>query len=181
MRKKREKEFRAAATIRDLEIQVWTKHGELLECLVSADRVTILGQPCLLSVLQDITERKRSEIELFAAIETVMQDTSWFSRTVIEKLADLRHPNRTGHGSSGSADLTSREREVLGLICEGLSDTRIAERLGLKRNTVRNHVSTIYGKIDVHSRSGAVVWARQRGFTGKKADRADRTKARRET
>jgi hypothetical protein len=46
---------------------------------------------------------------------------------------------------------------------------------------VRNHVSTIYGKIDVHSRSSAVVWARQRGFTGKKADRADRTKARRET
>ena len=78
-------------------------------------------------------------------------------------------------------NLTSREREVLGLICEGLSDTRIAERLGLKRNTVRNHVSTIYGKIDVHSRSGAVVWARQRGFTGKKADGADRTKARRKT
>jgi PAS domain S-box-containing protein len=179
MRKKREKDFRAAATIRNLEIQVWTKNGELLDCLVSADRVTILGQPCVLSVLQDITERKRSEIELFAAIETVMQDTSWFSRTVIEKLADLRHPDRTGRPSAGSADLTSRERDVLGLICEGLSDTRIAERLGLKRNTVRNHVSTIYGKINVHSRSSAVIWARQRGFTGKKADRADRTKARR--
>ena len=92
MRKKREKDFRAAATIRNLEIQVWTKDGELLDCLVSADRVTILGQPCVLSVLQDITERKRSEIELLAAIETVMQDTSWFSRTVIEKLAESAPP-----------------------------------------------------------------------------------------
>jgi PAS domain S-box-containing protein len=178
-RMKLEKDFRAAATIRNLEIQVWTKSGGLLDCLLSADRVTILGQPCVLSVVQDITERKRSEIELFAAIETVMQDTSWFSRTVIEKLAELRHTDRPGSRSAGSTDLTSREQEVLGLICEGLNDAGIAERLGLKRNTVRNHVSTIYGKIDVHSRSGAVVWARQRGFTGEKETRAERTARRR--
>jgi hypothetical protein len=33
-------------------------------------------------------------------------------------------------------------------------------------NTVRNHVATIYRKIDVHRRVAAIVWARERGFFG---------------
>ena len=60
-------------------------------------------------------------------------------------------------------DLTARERDVLGLICEGLADKEIAARLKLAPNTVRNHVSTVYSKLDVHSRSEAIVWARERG------------------
>ncbi|HCS43299.1 MAG TPA: helix-turn-helix transcriptional regulator, partial [Pseudomonas sp.] len=40
----------------------------------------------------------------------------------------------------------------------------IAARLKLATNTVRNHVSTVYSKLDVHSRSEAIVWARERGL-----------------
>jgi hypothetical protein len=58
--------------------------------LISAETVSIHGQTCVLSVLQDITERKRSEVELMAAIEAVMQDASWFGSTVIEKMAAFR-------------------------------------------------------------------------------------------
>jgi DNA-binding NarL/FixJ family response regulator len=61
-------------------------------------------------------------------------------------------------------DLTARERDVLGLICEGLPDKEIAVRLKLAPNTVRNHVSMVYSKLDVHSRSEAIVWARERGL-----------------
>jgi DNA-binding CsgD family transcriptional regulator len=56
--------------------------------------------------------------------------------------------------------------EILGLMCQGLSDVQIVKNLGLTRNTVRNHVARIYSKADVHSRTAAVVWARERGFTG---------------
>ena len=38
------------------------------------------------------------------------------------------------------------------------------QELGLAPNTVRNHVATIYAKLDVHSRGEAIVWARERGF-----------------
>jgi DNA-binding NarL/FixJ family response regulator len=62
--------------------------------------------------------------------------------------------------------LTSREREVLSLLCQGLDDDGIAKHLRLSRNTVRNHVATIYSKIGVHRRSAAIVWARDRGITG---------------
>jgi DNA-binding NarL/FixJ family response regulator len=61
-------------------------------------------------------------------------------------------------------ELTARERDVLGLICEGLADKEIAARLKLAPNTVRNHVATLYSKLDVHSRSEAIVWARARGL-----------------
>ena len=109
------------------------------------------------------TDRRRNEAELFSAIETVMQDTTWFSQAVIEKLAVQRRPARPGAPVPEISDLTPREREVLGLISHGMTDTDIAEKLGLTRCTVRNHVATLYSKIGVHSRSSAIVWARERG------------------
>jgi len=77
---------------RNREATLSTQDGGKLDCLVSAEPVMIGGEHRLLIVMQDITERKRSETELLAAIEAVMQDTSWFSRGIIEKLAQLREP-----------------------------------------------------------------------------------------
>jgi len=161
-----EEDVQAAGRIRNQDVRLMTKTGWLLDCLASAEIVTIAGERCLLTVLQDITERKRSEAELFEAIEAVMQDTSWFSRTIIEKLAHLRHPERTETARTELADLTPRERDVLGLLCQGMNGDGIAQALGLSRNTVRNHLATLYGKIGAHGRSDAIIWARKRGFTG---------------
>jgi PAS domain S-box-containing protein len=154
------------SSVRNHEIQLQTKSGATVDCLVSAETVTIHGQRCVLSVIQDITERKRSEVELLAAIEAVMKDTSWFSRTVIEKLAQIRQPNGAAASGGELSDLTSREREVLGLICQGHDNEEIAQTLNLAPNTVRNHVSTLYSKIGVHRRSAAIVWGRERGIVG---------------
>ena len=138
---------------------------------MSAEPVMIGGEHRLLIVMQDITERKRSETELLAAIEAVMQDTSWFSRGIIEKLAQLREPAPATRDVAELAQLTTREREVLGLLCQGHDDDGIAKSLKLSRNTVRNHVATIYSKIGVHRRSAAIVWARDRGITGHESTR----------
>ncbi|WP_460111056.1 helix-turn-helix transcriptional regulator [Pseudomonas sp. S3_H04] len=147
-----------------VDVRVRKKDAELLECALSADTVNIQDIPCYLLVLMDITERKRTELELVAAIEEVMKDASWFSRTLIEKLANVKKVNSPQLPSVSFTDLTARERDVLGLICEGLADKEIAARLKLAPNTVRNHVATVYSKLDVHSRSEAIVWARERGL-----------------
>lgn len=102
--------------------------------------------------------------QLIAAIEAVMQDTSWFSQTVIEKLANLRRPQHS-ETLSKTDDLTARERDVLGLICQGLADKEIAVQFALSNSTVRNCVSALYRKIGVKRRSAAVIWANERGFT----------------
>ena len=156
--------------VRDLDAQMDTPDGEVLDCVVSAERVDINHQPCVLVTIQDFTQRKRTEGELIGALEAVMQDTSWFTRSVIERLAHVRRPGRAAHDAV-LADLTRRERDVLGALCRGLSDAEISEHLGISRHTVRNHVATLYEKIGVNRRSAAVVWANERGFTGARAKR----------
>jgi DNA-binding NarL/FixJ family response regulator len=51
-----------------------------------------------------------------------------------------------------AASLTGREEQVLRLVAEGLSNRQIAERLGLRPQTVKNHVRRVFEKLDVHSR-----------------------------
>jgi DNA-binding NarL/FixJ family response regulator len=61
-------------------------------------------------------------------------------------------------------ELTPREREVLDLIAGGLGNAAIAARLGLAANTVSNHISNIFGKLQVASRAEAIVRARSAGL-----------------
>jgi NarL family two-component system response regulator LiaR len=65
------------------------------------------------------------------------------------------HPHKLGH------DLTEREREVLGLMVEGLNNVDIAERLVISRATAKFHVSNILSKLNVTNRAEAIVLAVQ--------------------
>lgn len=60
--------------------------------------------------------------------------------------------------------LSDREREVLTLIAEGVSNGDIARRLFLSDKTVRNYVSSIFTKLDVETRAAAIVRAREAGL-----------------
>lgn len=66
-------------------------------------------------------------------------------------------PPQNGH-------LTQRQREVLDLLCQGLSNKLIARHLVLSENTVRRHVQDILDYFHVESRSEAVFVARRRGL-----------------
>lgn len=61
-------------------------------------------------------------------------------------------------------ELTPREREVLELIAKGLENREIADRLFISPKTVRNHVTRIFSKLQVKSRSKAIVLAREAGL-----------------
>jgi pimeloyl-ACP methyl ester carboxylesterase/DNA-binding CsgD family transcriptional regulator len=61
-------------------------------------------------------------------------------------------------------EITAREREVLELVAQGLDNGRIAAQLGMSEKTVRNHVSTILSKLDIHTRAQVIVRAREAGF-----------------
>jgi pimeloyl-ACP methyl ester carboxylesterase/DNA-binding CsgD family transcriptional regulator len=63
-------------------------------------------------------------------------------------------------------ELSRRERETLLLLADGLSNSEIAERLGISEKTVRNHLSHLFDKLGVWSRAQAIVFARERGFRG---------------
>ncbi|MBN1317575.1 MAG: response regulator transcription factor [Anaerolineales bacterium] len=57
--------------------------------------------------------------------------------------------------------LTDREMDVLRLICNGLSNREIADRLTVTLNTVKKHSSHVYGKLGVTSRAQAIVRAQE--------------------
>ena len=66
---------------------------------------------------------------------------------------------------SAFAALSPRERQVLALMADGLSNTDIAESLQISEKTVRNHASNLFDKLGVWSRAQAIVFARDHGFS----------------
>jgi two-component system nitrate/nitrite response regulator NarL len=60
--------------------------------------------------------------------------------------------------------LSEREREVLELLCEGLSAPQIGERLVLGTSTIKSHLSHLYEKLEVSDRAAAVAVAMRRGL-----------------
>ena len=54
------------------------------------ETVSINGQFCILAAFQDISDRKRTELDLIAAIEGAMQDSSWLSQKIMDRMAALR-------------------------------------------------------------------------------------------
>ena len=162
-----DKALKKAGRARGLVLPLRTKKGEILECLISAEAVEIGDQACVLLVAQNITERNRSHVEVAGAIEAVMKDTNWFTDVVLDKLARMRQPEDERGAATALTALPPRAREVLGLVCQGLDDDAIAGRLDVSRNTVRNHVTSLYKKTGVKSRANLVVWARERGVSGR--------------
>ena len=73
-------------------------------------------------------------------------------------------PAPAGPAPDTGCDLTSREREVLGLLATGSSNRAIADTLFVSLPTVKGHVSSILAKLGVGSRAAAVSEAHRRGL-----------------
>ncbi|MEO6780195.1 MAG: PAS domain S-box protein [Bradyrhizobium sp.] len=158
-----EAEIEASGAVRGQDIRVLHKEGEQVDCLFSATRISRRGEPCVIWIYQDITTRRHDELALVEAIDAVMQDASWFGRSIMDKLAALRRPAAEA-ATLAPITLSRRESEVLELICQGVDDAAIGVRLSLSPNTVRNHVARLYAKIGVNRRGAAILWARERGI-----------------
>ena len=78
--------------------------------------------------------------------------------------ASARHRATDDARLAATTQLTPREREVLGLLAEGLSTEEIVGRLVLSPHTVRNHIRRILSKLDAHSRLEAVTIAARAGM-----------------
>lgn len=90
------------------------------------------------------------------AVRGVAQgEEGWLSRRATARIATARIKER----KRDPIDLTERETEVLALLKNGWSNNRIASELCVSERTVRFHLTNIYDKIEVSSRSEAINWA----------------------
>ena len=84
------------------------------------------------------------------------------------------HPrlSKTLQGENGSTDeLTAREREILTAVARGLSNKAIGEEFWVTEQTVKFHLSNVYRKLGVPSRTAAVRYAHEHGLVGMERER----------
>jgi DNA-binding NarL/FixJ family response regulator len=99
-----------------------------------------------------------SREELLAAVRRVGAGGHAFDEVVIGALLRRETPR------AGVAELSGREREVLQLVAEGLTNRDVAARLFLSADTVNGHLDNIYRKLGVSDRAHAVAVALRRGI-----------------
>jgi two-component system, NarL family, nitrate/nitrite response regulator NarL len=112
--------------------------------------------------------RKDASLDtLINAIEKVQAGELWLSRLLAAALSDLARPNGHEHthvAHSGLLSLTRREIEIIALICDGLTNHQIADRLFISETTVRHHLTSIFAKLDVGDRLKLAVYAYRHGL-----------------
>jgi pimeloyl-ACP methyl ester carboxylesterase/DNA-binding CsgD family transcriptional regulator len=99
----------------------------------------------------------------------ILQENEPAWQQLVTELDDFLSPPRGAAVATAVSldDLTSREREVLEIVAQGLDNYAIAARLHISEKTVRNHVSIIFSKLGVTSRAQAVALARDAGLGNK--------------
>jgi DNA-binding NarL/FixJ family response regulator len=100
--------------------------------------------------------------ELFKAIRAVYRGESLIqpvvASRVLDKLAELSRKN------PGAETLSEREVEVLRLMAKGVSNSNIADELSITQSTVKTHITSIFQKLNVTTRTEAVTTALKRGI-----------------
>jgi DNA-binding NarL/FixJ family response regulator len=104
--------------------------------------------------------------ELVAAVRVVAGGEALLAPSITRRLIDqfAKRPAVATHDASTLSELTEREREVLGLIAQGLSNAEIAERLVLSEGTVKTHIKHIFNKLELRDRAQAVILAYDAGL-----------------
>jgi len=112
-------------------------------------------------VLKDIRGQK-----LIESIRAVAAGRTLITRAVTDKVVDALTGQARAQTPSPSVpdapELTLRERQVLGLIADGLTNRQIGERLDLAEKTVKNYVSGLLAKLGMERRTQAAVYGARR-------------------
>jgi DNA-binding NarL/FixJ family response regulator len=104
--------------------------------------------------------KTRSLGEVTAAVRAAAAGESVISPEMLARLL----PRFQRPGAHGATELTGREREVLSLVAEGLSNAAIADRLVVSVHTVRNHIASMSAKLGAHSKLEALSIAVRQGL-----------------
>jgi DNA-binding NarL/FixJ family response regulator len=116
--------------------------------------------------------KERDDAEVLLSIRSILRGGApidpFIAREILKQIAVLEtEPQTEAETSSNDADqglLTIREKEILGLVAQGLSNREIAEKLFVSRYTVESHIKHIYRKLSVTKRTKAVSTARSLGI-----------------
>ncbi len=105
-----------------------------------------------------------NQAEILRAIRAVANGEAIFGPGIARRLLNFFSISRPASPPRAFPELSDRETEILSFIAQGRSNQEIAEQLDFTLKTVRNHVSNIFGKLQVVDRAQAVIRARKAGM-----------------
>lgn len=120
-------------------------------------------QQCLKLGIKGLISKQNGADVLYKAIEKVCDGEFWFDRSIMgatirhminEKQSFLENP-----AVQKANGMTDREKEVVELICKGMKNKGIAEKLFIAETTVRHHLTSVFNKLEVGSRLELVIYA----------------------
>ena len=108
--------------------------------------------------------KDRPRHELLEAIKGMVSGEAYLDPSVAKKVLNQVASAPEPIQFDESIEISERERDILTLLVEGLSNAEIAQRLFLSEGTVRNYLSSLFVKLEVSDRTQAVVVALRRGL-----------------
>ena len=102
--------------------------------------------------------------EILKVVRAVAGGEAYFGPEIARRLADFFSTPKVASPEEALPELTARERDILDLIAQGHSNAKIAARLFVSPNTVRNHITHIFAKLQVADRAQAIIRAREAGL-----------------
>ncbi|WP_308118217.1 response regulator transcription factor [Streptomyces buecherae] len=104
--------------------------------------------------------------ELVAAVRVVHAGEAAVAPRLLSRLIStyVRAPHRPQPPATASGDLTPRELEVWRLMALGLDNAELAAALDISVSTVKNHITSVFGKLNVRDRAQAVIAAYESGL-----------------
>ena len=113
--------------------------------------------------------KERDDAEVLLSIRSILRGGApidpFIAREILKQISESEEPTQEETVSAEvESILTSREKEILTLVAQGLSNREIAEQLFVSRYTVESHIKHIYRKLSVTKRTKAVSTARSMGI-----------------
>lgn len=132
-----------------------------------------LRRPMLAGAMGVVLKEHAAEV-LIKAIQKVHEGEVWLDRLSMGTLLDeMTQRMELDPEAEKIATLTTREREVIALIAEGLKNKQIGQRLFITETTVTHHLSSIFSKLEVADRLELLIYAFSRNLA-KMPDKATR-------
>ena len=104
--------------------------------------------------------------DLIRAVRTVARGAAWLDPQVTPRVLTIYRTTvlPQARQQERATELTDREHDVLRLIADGATNAEIADALHVSGGTVKSHVGSIFTKLGVRDRAGAIVYAYQHGI-----------------
>ena len=101
--------------------------------------------------------------DIAVAIRSVLAGKTWVSAAAASALAEAD----SDPIDRSAEPISHREAQVLRLLALGATNGEIAQALSIAEGTVKNHISNLYQRLELHSRAEATAWAWQHGYVDK--------------